>query len=197
MSWLSFYMIYKTWQDIWHCMLWTWQTVSEQINEYWNSAIKKKFTRTFPYEKMNLSPNFLHGTYFFCMSRVSPVLWLYDRSHSFGNLLLASKICCKHYYPKMYGFDLASTWGLKSKSRKFSLLLRPYLAIKKKKKKKWILSECSSLYSAIRLPHSSFFSTHSTQAQADAVLMFLTVPCMTPASSASAICASVFTPVMN
>lgn len=160
----------------------------------WNSATRK-VDRESSYERIIIIIIFfdliLRHTFLWVIP-VSPhpgtlcqVIWPWESASHVQKILqkLLSKTC---------GFDLASTWGLQNKGRNF-LDFADHIW----EWKKGILWEYSPLYSAIKQQQpQQRFNTERT-GQADFVLMFLMMPCVTPASSSSAICASVFTLVMN
>lgn len=164
---------------------------SEWIGKWILKFSFKKAHKDFPSGKMILSPNSLWDSRF-CMTWVSPILWLSGRSCGLGNLLLVYKKFCKNYYQKHIGLTWQphEVWRIKAEIFFTS----------------WTIFGNEKSESCENIPHciqqwgrsgSGSFSTQSTQARADSVLMFPTAPCVMPASSSSAICAAVFTPVMN
>lgn len=157
--------------------------MKKQTSGHWKSAVWKVH-HEFSYERIILSLNSPEGSYFCVSFQALLILWLSARSSSLGNMLLRSKKILQKLLSKPDGFDLASTWGLEKKGRNFL-----YFSDRVWEWKKWILWEYSPLYSAIKQQQQRqfLFLTPSTRAQADSVLMFLMMPCVTPASSPAAL----------
>ena len=147
--------------------------------------LHEKHTRSF--QNILLSPNFKALTPVYVMT-VFPTLWHSARSYSLGNMLLIYQKFFKNYYQKhmlltRHPYEI---WRIKGEMR---IPSQPIFGIR---------GECSPLYSAIKqnLQRQPLCQTGHGRAGCF-FLMFLMMPGVVPASSSFAICATVFTLVMN